>query len=129
MGFCEQCNKWVAQPEGKKKKRFCSETCRSNFWYAKNKKGKTESKIDYRQATPESFDGPKLPDNFTDDEPLSFAKLAAQIAPKQSTFRSFETYRQLILECESIDDYKPLKAEIQSAVNLTEKQKKLLLRT
>lgn len=37
---CKFCKKVVEQPEGKRKKEFCNNTCRSNFWYAQNKKGK-----------------------------------------------------------------------------------------
>ncbi len=38
MGLCLQCNKWIKQPEGKRTKLFCNNTCRSNYWYTKNKK-------------------------------------------------------------------------------------------
>lgn len=55
---------------GKRAKEYCNETCRSNAWYAKNKKGK---KI-YASPKPE-YDSPKLPDNFKDDEPLKFGIL------------------------------------------------------
>lgn len=41
MGLCLQCNKWISQPEGKRAKLFCNNTCRSNYWYSKNKKGDT----------------------------------------------------------------------------------------
>jgi hypothetical protein len=43
MGLCLQCNKWISQPDGKRAKLFCNNTCRSNYWYSKNKKGKPAS--------------------------------------------------------------------------------------
>lgn len=45
MGFCLQCKKWVVQTEGKKQKQFCNSTCRSNYWYAQNKKQSTQPSI------------------------------------------------------------------------------------
>lgn len=72
MGKCKFCDKWVTQPEGKKKKEFCNSTCRSNYWYGKNKKGKSEVVV---AAPQEVYDAPKLPDNFIKDEPLSFDRL------------------------------------------------------
>lgn len=78
MAFCLQCNKWVPQIEGKKKREFCNNTCRSNYWYAKNKKGKA---ADSKQA----YDGPKFPSSFQGDEPLSFKKLSQQ-EPENSVY-------------------------------------------
>ncbi|MCD7750995.1 MAG: RNA polymerase subunit sigma-70 [Lachnospiraceae bacterium] len=31
---CEECGKAIIQPEGRKKKRFCSDQCRSKWWNA-----------------------------------------------------------------------------------------------
>lgn len=42
---CKHCQKEVEQVEGKRPKLFCDNTCRSNFWYALNKKGKPKNKI------------------------------------------------------------------------------------
>lgn len=81
MGKCKFCTKWVSQPEGKKKKDFCNSTCRSNYWYAENKKGKVVA----AKPDEKGYDAPKLPDNFTADEPLSFAKMRQQIAPVVAT--------------------------------------------
>lgn len=38
MGLCVQCKKWVNQPKGKRKKKFCNDTCRSNYRHAENRK-------------------------------------------------------------------------------------------
>lgn len=52
MGLCLQCSKWIKQPEGKRAKLFCNNTCRSNFWYSKNKKTDNNPKIkDLNRAT------------------------------------------------------------------------------
>ncbi len=40
MNKCLFCQKEIVQSEGKRKKEYCNNTCRSNFWYSKNKKGK-----------------------------------------------------------------------------------------
>lgn len=37
---CKFCKKEIKQPEGKRTKEYCNTTCRSNFWYAENIKGK-----------------------------------------------------------------------------------------
>ena len=38
---CKECDKDLAQTDGKRKKEFCNSTCRSNFWQ-KNRKKKKE---------------------------------------------------------------------------------------
>lgn len=38
MNLCLQCGNTIEQPVGKKTKNFCNNTCRSNYWYDKNKK-------------------------------------------------------------------------------------------
>lgn len=38
---CLFCGNIVLQSAGKRKKEYCNNTCRSNFWYNKNKKGKS----------------------------------------------------------------------------------------
>lgn len=69
MGKCLQCQKWVDQPKGKKKKDFCNDTCRSNFRYAKNKK----SKVKFVSPTPESYNSEKII-NITNDEPSQWVE-------------------------------------------------------
>jgi len=55
MNNCLQCGALVAQVKGKREKKFCGETCRSNFWYSKNKKGCQNKKklpcLDKKQPT------------------------------------------------------------------------------
>lgn len=46
MDNCLHCQSELIHVPGRKKKRFCNETCRSNHWYGKNKKGKKkEAKV------------------------------------------------------------------------------------
>lgn len=40
MEKCLQCSNVLIHTIGRREKTFCNETCRSNYWYAKNKKGK-----------------------------------------------------------------------------------------
>lgn len=40
MAQCLFCNSDLIQTAGKKEKQFCNTSCRSNYWYGKNKKGK-----------------------------------------------------------------------------------------
>lgn len=75
MGLCLHCNKWIKQPEGKREKLFCNNTCRSNYWYSKNKKGKSLINQSSKIHIP-----PKLPSTFEKDEPLSFEKLKSEIS-------------------------------------------------
>lgn len=42
MNNCLQCGETVVGVLGKREKKFCNETCRSNFWYSKNKKGQSK---------------------------------------------------------------------------------------
>ena len=42
---CLQCKKEIDQPSGKRAKQFCNNSCRSNYWYARNKKGKSKPKV------------------------------------------------------------------------------------
>jgi hypothetical protein len=48
MGLCLQCKNWVKQPEKKREKKFCNDTCRSNYRHAKNRKKQAKTS----QATP-----------------------------------------------------------------------------
>lgn len=85
MAFCLQCNKWLNQTDGKRAKRFCNSTCRSNYWYGKKYKGRR--KLEAAQAQDSM---PKLPANFTADEPLSFEKLKQVLAvnPPRSDYET-----------------------------------------
>jgi hypothetical protein len=85
MGLCKQCNKWISQPQGKRKKEFCDSTCRSNYWYGLNKKGKSsdgeksEEKIQYKTPTAESYDGAKMTKIMNDEPPM-------WVVPKPSNY-------------------------------------------
>ena len=79
MAFCQQCNKWLSNTPGKRTKQFCNNTCRSNYWYAKNIKDKV-----ILAPPQEGYDAPQLPENFKEDEPLSFDRLKQEAAEKGS---------------------------------------------
>lgn len=87
---CKFCNLELQQKQGKKVKEFCNNTCRSNFWYAKNKKVKPDSTIDFKATAAKSYDGGKLPENFVDDEPLNFERIRQQL-PEKTTHVDFYT--------------------------------------
>lgn len=116
MGFCEFCKKWVSQPEGKKKKRFCSETCRSNFWYAKNKKGKT-AKI---EPSKNESDAANMPANFTKDKPLSFDQMRQEAQNKQPTVNFYE----LLNNAEDLDELERIGRRIKSSGMTWKEQQK-----
>lgn len=89
MSLCHLCNKWISQPEGKKEKRFCNSTCRSNYWYKKNKKGKAgkpEINILFIKETAESYDGKKT--NPIIDEVGQWEKPLRYFEPKPNAVTS-----------------------------------------
>ena len=45
MGKCKFCSKEIQGTIGKRKKEFCNNTCRSNYWYSKNKKSETSDDV------------------------------------------------------------------------------------
>lgn len=67
----------------------------------------------------QSFDAPRL-NKVTHDEPPQWA------TPKPKLIRSFDNYRELRLDCDTLEDWAELKAEILSATHLSQKQKILL---
>src|SRR5687767_11764891 len=72
MALCEFCNKWMEKGTGKRPKRFCDDTCRSNYWYGKNKKGKPredklENEIKFVTRTPASYDVEKATTAIADE--------------------------------------------------------------
>jgi hypothetical protein len=117
----------MAEGTGKRKKEFCDETCRSNFWYAKNKKGKSEKserKITFVTPTPDSFFGEKLPSNFTHDEPLSFEKLKQQIIPQPYVqYKTVPQYMKWKREIDTEEEFQKLCAEVDANPTLTHKEK------
>lgn len=80
------------------------------------------SEIKYAETTDSSFDGSNTKIH-TIDEPLSFDKMkSAYLKPA----RSFDSYRQARIDCESQEQWLALKEEIMNDVNLSTKQKSLL---
>jgi hypothetical protein len=61
MSECRFCKKEIEQPAGKRAKEFCNNTCRSNYWYDKNKKGKTVIKVN-QPTNEKKIEPPKTTD-------------------------------------------------------------------
>lgn len=131
MPFCKFCKKWVDKGIGKRPKEFCNNTCRSNHWYALNKKGKVIEAAPSQKA----YDAPKLPDNFTLDEPLSFERLKQQIVPKP-----VEQYYQVPVQVVmkrywdekrelTADDYPDWLSRLYADTRLNKKQQDLIKNT
>jgi hypothetical protein len=128
MGLCKFCKKWIQQTDGRRKKEFCNNTCRSNFWYSKNKKGKSEKSeptIEYRKPTPATYDGDKLPNNYTADEPLSFDRLRQEVAPQQQIKipKTIPQYMVWKRDINTEEEYQELCADVDANYTLNKKQK------
>ena len=72
MEVCKHCKKELVHTEGRRKKEFCNDTCRSNFWYTKNVKDKPkkEAKVVVKDLTKTTHipQLPTIPDtNYTVD--------------------------------------------------------------
>lgn len=63
---CKFCKKEIEQPKGKRAKEYCNNTCRSNFWYAQNKKGKRSVQLEDQTKPNKELKPPKQPKtNYT----------------------------------------------------------------
>ena len=134
MALCKFCNTWMPKGVGKREKEFCNNTCRSNFWYAKNKKGK--EKIVFVKPTPESFDGGKTSRLLSDEfgqtgkvEPLSFEKLKqtpifSQVPPQIVMKKYWDEKREL-----TADEYPDWLSRLYSDQRLTDRQKDVIKNT
>lgn len=116
---------------GKRAKEFCNNTCRSNFWYAQNKKGKVVAV----EPSPKVYDAPKLPDNFKADEPLSFDRLRQEIVSKPP-----DQYQQVPVQYVmkrywdekrdlTADDYPDWLSRLYADTRLSKKQQELIKNT
>lgn len=116
MGLCLQCNKWVTQTPGKKKKEFCNATCRSNYRYAKNKK--SGIRIVASELTPGVNSLQKLPPIIEDDV-LSFEKLKKQVPPQ----KGYEEYYKEMEGAEELHDLERVGRQMEkSSLSWREKQ-------
>ena len=117
----------------------------SNYWYGKNKKQKSElvfknpepkeskswidkleSNITYKEPDAEAYDGSKF--TPVNDEPLSFDALKSQMIQPQNELKSFEQWQQEKRECETAEQWEVVKAGVEAAPNLTQKQKDFLIK-
>lgn len=58
---CKQCGAELTQTEGRRKKEFCGNTCRSNFWYKNSKKKKQKYVVNTPAPKPNVNNTPKEP--------------------------------------------------------------------
>ena len=125
MGLCKFCNKWIPKSTGKRKKEFCNNTCRSNYWYDKNKKGGKKQKQESPELAneiklmPSVFDAPEyIPKN---DEPKQWVEVAILRTP--------EKWHELKRACISAEEWAIIKEQILAANNMSQKEKQLIINT
>lgn len=130
-----KCLKCKKEFEAKKPTRkFCSDSCRVMYNFKKRKESGVKvisstqaqvlynamldlvSKINYKDTTPDSYDGNRN-NKGVFDEP-TFTK-------RTKIKRSYENYQQLKLDCENIEDWNELRTEILNS-DLSTKEKALL---
>ena len=87
MNLCKHCKKELKQAEGKRSKEFCDSGCRSNFWYGKNKKGKSDKK---RGRKPKAYK-PFSPENRGAQIP-AVAKQVPKNEAKPASFSEWKEY-------------------------------------
>lgn len=127
MGFCLQCKKWVTQPEGKRTKKFCNATCRSNYRYAKNKKEKDQElggKMKFVTPTPAAYDGVKL-SRMTHDEPAMWATPKQQVSLPKTPAQWMKEKREI----ENQEDYQKWLTALDEDPFLGKKQKDIIKST
>jgi len=62
------------------------------------------------------------------DDLLNYGQSTFNEPKRAKIKRSYENYQQLLLDCETTDDYLKLKEEIEEAEHLTTREKNLLLK-
>lgn len=129
MGFCEFCKKWVKQPEGKRAKRFCNNTCRSNHWYSLNKKGKArkgelKTEVKYTIPVHENYDNPKLSAYIQDEHPM-FSAPKPRLTPDQIMRKYVDERRDFTCD----EEFKDWFNRLDSDERLTDRQKQLVKAT
>jgi hypothetical protein len=126
------CNKEFE--EQKDTAKYCSTSCRVMFNRNKPKKDKTistETKLEVLYNSILEMVGKisDLPKDYQSITHVGVMKSNGEVEPmfpiKQKLRRSFENYQQLKLDCESVEVWNELKAEILAS-DLSSKQKALL---
>jgi hypothetical protein len=108
MGLCKECNKCISQPEGKRKKEFCNNTCRSNFWYGKNKKGK--AKINMQDLTKPTNEIKPF------EQPKTNYAVIVEPTDAQPIIGSFDGFKQKILATRTIPELETVMKEIKASL-------------
>ncbi len=83
MDVCVFCGEKIEQTNGKRKKEFCNNTCRSNAWYGKNKKGKVVVKNHTQPDKPKDYTKKAAKNESINNYPIGiFERLLAQAKSK-----------------------------------------------
>lgn len=134
---CLKCHKEF-EPKRETAK-FCSNSCRVGYH---RKHGKSDKVKPYQmQAIYNAVLGlievtkqqsVSLPADFKNVQKIGVLNTDGTIEPlnltKPKILRSFAYYEATIIECQTMDDYAPLRAEIEAADHLTQREKTILLR-
>lgn len=81
-------------------------------------------KVSIFSAPKDVYDGPRLPNNFTHDEPPMFSTHKPKLI-----LRSGEQWQAFKRECNNIEEWEELKQQIIDAPNLSPKQIQLIINT
>ncbi len=120
--------------------KFCSVNCRVKWNYKNGKKDKVSKfdlKVVYNELLdlaqklsagtmpqPKVYDAPKLPQTFK-DEPKQWQEPTQE----RLIIRNADQWHSLKRECISVEEWLPIKKQILSAPNLTDKQKQFIINT
>lgn len=106
---CKFCDLEVRQQQGKRQKEFCNNTCRSNYWYGKNKKGKvTRTEVIKEHQEPIVFG--KMPPE----------KIVIEIKEPPKTVGQYMIWKR---EIETQEEYNDFCSDVDANWTLSQKQK------
>lgn len=114
---------------------YCCDSCRVMAYQDRKKKGllKKEAFVQDQlsevltqmkavlASIPTQFDGPKLPDNFMGDEPLSFGRLKQEMAQKGS----YATFEQALRKAETLQELEKVGQDIKKSELLWKEKRDL----
>lgn len=121
--------------------KFCSDSCRV-MWHRKNGKNrpvtKTQVQVLYSMALSaltelKNHKPAELPADYLNVTKIGVLGQDGTVKPlsfsaPQTALKSFEQWQRAKVECENEDDWEKIKAGIEAATNLTQKQKNLLIK-
>lgn len=111
MALCKKCGKWLTQVEGRRKKEFCNNTCRSNYWYGKNKKTSVK---DLNEPT----------NHFKPQEqPKTNYDTNHHPEPEMPKFVGYDAYKASILKTGMMDELTPILRQLKNDAFITPMQR------